>query len=109
NAVVANITPEMGVGFQIPIKNLVSILISTAVKTARVATLSGLKPLSFPLTGYSYDYLEANFLVYKRREQGTDKKQKLLSLELQSKKDVSTRCVARKKQCHYFNLMFLNM
>ncbi|MDD1434006.1 hypothetical protein MEO42_23515, partial [Dolichospermum sp. ST_sed6] len=92
NAVVANITPEMGVGFQIPIKNLVSILISTAVKTARVATLSGLKPLSFPLTGYSYDYLEANFLVYKRREQGTDKKQKLLSLELQSK-----------------NIMFLNM
>ena len=30
---VANITPEMGVGFQVPIKNLVSILISTAVKT----------------------------------------------------------------------------
>jgi hypothetical protein len=27
----------MGVGFQIPIKNLVSILVSTAVKTARVA------------------------------------------------------------------------
>jgi hypothetical protein len=27
----------MGVGFQVPIKNLVSILISTAVKTARVA------------------------------------------------------------------------
>ena len=31
----------MGVGFQIPIKNLVSILISTAVKTARVVSLSG--------------------------------------------------------------------
>jgi hypothetical protein len=43
------------------------------------------------------------------REQGTDKKQKLLSLKLSQKKDVSTRCVARKKQCHYFNLMFLNM
>jgi len=50
NAVEANITPEMGVGFQVPIKNLVSILISTAVKTARVATLSALKGLSFPLT-----------------------------------------------------------
>ena len=46
----------MGVGFQIPIKNLVSILISTAVKTARVVSLSGLKPLSFPLTGYSYEF-----------------------------------------------------
>ena len=45
----------MGVGFQIPIKNLVSILISTAVKTARVVSLSGLKTLSFPLTGCSYD------------------------------------------------------
>ncbi|KHG42964.1 hypothetical protein OA07_01910 [Aphanizomenon flos-aquae 2012/KM1/D3] len=45
----------MGVGFQVPIKNLVSILISTAVKTARVVSLSGLKTLSFPLTGYSYE------------------------------------------------------
>ncbi len=45
----------MGVGFQIPIKNLVLILISTAVKTARVVSLSGLKTLSFPLTGYSYE------------------------------------------------------
>jgi hypothetical protein len=45
----------MGVGFQIPIKNLVSILISTAVKTARVASLSGLKTLSFPLTARSYE------------------------------------------------------
>jgi hypothetical protein len=43
------------------------------------------------------------------REQGTDKKQKLLSLKLSQKKDVFTRCVARKKQCHYFNLMFKNM
>ncbi|MBO1072815.1 MAG: hypothetical protein HEQ13_27210 [Dolichospermum sp. DEX189] len=51
----ANITPEMGVGFQIPIKNLVSILISTAVKTARVASLSALKGLSFPLTAISYE------------------------------------------------------
>ncbi|MDD1463478.1 hypothetical protein MEO39_26170, partial [Dolichospermum sp. ST_sed2] len=50
NAVVANITPEMGVGFQVPIKNLVSILISTAVKTTRVASLSALKGLSFRLT-----------------------------------------------------------
>ncbi|MBD2276815.1 MAE_28990/MAE_18760 family HEPN-like nuclease [Aphanizomenon flos-aquae] len=47
----------MGVGFQIPIKNLVSILISTAVKTARVASLSGLKTLSFPLTARSYEKL----------------------------------------------------
>jgi Na+-transporting NADH:ubiquinone oxidoreductase subunit NqrE len=47
----------MGVGFQIPIKNLVSILISTAVKTARVVSLSGLKPVSFPLTEYSYEYV----------------------------------------------------
>ncbi|KHG42271.1 hypothetical protein OA07_06295 [Aphanizomenon flos-aquae 2012/KM1/D3] len=47
----------MGVGFQIPIKNLVSILISTAVKTARVVSLSGLKTLSFPLTGCSYEYI----------------------------------------------------
>ena len=30
----------MGVGFQIPIKNLVSILTSTAVKTDHVASLS---------------------------------------------------------------------
>jgi hypothetical protein len=35
------ITPEMGVGFQILIKNLVSILISTAIKTARVVSVSG--------------------------------------------------------------------
>jgi hypothetical protein len=48
----------MGVGFQIPIKNLVSILIFTAVKTARVASLSGLKTLSFPLTARSYDFLD---------------------------------------------------
>ena len=32
----------MGVGFQVPIKNLGSILISTAVKIARVASLSAL-------------------------------------------------------------------
>ncbi|MFM2062440.1 MAG: hypothetical protein RLZZ507_2110 [Cyanobacteriota bacterium] len=43
------------------------------------------------------------------REQGTDKKQKFLSLKLSQKKDVFKRCIARKKQCHYFNLMFLNM
>ena len=45
----------MGVGFQIPIKNLVSILTSTAVKTARVASLSGLKTLSFPHTVIFYE------------------------------------------------------
>jgi hypothetical protein len=43
------------------------------------------------------------------REQGANKKLKLVSLKLSQKKDVFTRCVARKKQCHYFNLMFLNM
>jgi hypothetical protein len=42
----ANITPEMGVGFQVPIKNLVLILISTAVKTARAVT--ELVEVSFP-------------------------------------------------------------
>jgi hypothetical protein len=60
----------MGVGFQIPIKNLVLILTSTAVKTvvselvellvsrlvSRVEpSLSGLKTLSFPLTARFYE------------------------------------------------------
>jgi hypothetical protein len=57
----------MGVGFQIPIKNLVSILISTAVKTARVVSLSGLKPLSFPLTGYSYENADVVSFCTKNR------------------------------------------
>jgi hypothetical protein len=57
----------MGVGFQVPIKNLVSILISTAVKTARVASLSALKGLSFPLTGYSYEDL-----IIRRKLENTD-------------------------------------
>jgi hypothetical protein len=34
---------------------MVNIENATAVKTARVASLSGLKPLSFPLTARSYD------------------------------------------------------
>jgi hypothetical protein len=43
------------------------------------------------------------------REQGTDKKQKLLSLKLSQEKDVFKRCVARKKtvslfQSHVFKL-----
>jgi hypothetical protein len=40
-------TKKMGMVIQIKRFN--------AVETARVASLSGLKPLSFPLTRYSYD------------------------------------------------------
>jgi hypothetical protein len=48
------------------------------------------------------------------REQGTGNREQIRNTHLhqfkaQSKKNVFTRCVARKKQCHYFNLMFLNM
>ena len=49
------------------------------------------------------------FIFYKRREQGTgnreqgaNKKQKLLSLKLSQKKDVFKRCVARKKTVSLF-------
>ena len=68
----------MGVGFQVPIKNLVSILISTAVKTARVVSLSGLKTLSFPLTGYSYEEFKKFILRFNCNEQ--EKKQIAKSL-----------------------------